>query len=177
MAHSKKTKLQHTLDRIYYTPKHSASYGGVGAVERVVKGRKDKKKVKHWLSTQDTYSLHKPVRYRFPRRRIVVGGIDHQWQADLVDLSRLGKDNKGIKFLLTCIDVLSKYAWVVPLKDKTGKSLVAAFDTIFKSGRQPLAVQTDKGSEFVNRTFQTFLRDRDVHFFTSENEDIKCSIA
>jgi transposase InsO family protein len=176
MGRAKKTQDQ-TLSKVYYTPKHAASYGGVRAVERVVKGGKQKKKVKPWLDEQDTYTLHKPVRYRFPRRRVIVGGLDHQWQADLVDVARLSKDNKGIKFLLTCIDVLSKYAWVVPLKDKTGKSLVAAFETIFKTGRQPLALQTDKGTEFLNRPFQKFLKDHNVSFFTTENEDIKASIA
>jgi hypothetical protein len=56
-----------------------------------------------------------------------VYGIDHQWQADLVDLGKLASYSKGFEYLLTCIDVLSKYAWVVPLKDKTGKSLKEAF--------------------------------------------------
>ena len=133
--------------------------------------------VQKWLSQQDTYTLHKPVRYKFQRRRVIVGGIDHQWQSDLVDVSRLSKHNLGIKFLLTCIDVFSKYAWVIPLKDKTGKSLVVAFEQIFRTGRQPLALHTDKGSEYINRVFQTFLGDHKVTFFTTENEDIKASIA
>ncbi len=172
----KHTHLEQTLKKIYYTPKHAASYCGVGAVQREV-GRKHKNQVAHWLSLQDTYTLHKPVRYHFPRRKVIVGGIDHQWQADLVDVSRLSKYNKGFKFLLTCIDVLSKYAWVVPLKDKTGQSLVAAFKLILKTGRQPFALQTDKGTEFTNRVVQKFLREHHVSFFTTENEDIKASIA
>ena len=102
-------------------------------------------------------------------------GIDHQWQADLVDLGRLSKFNKGVKFLLTCIDVLSKYAWVVPLQNKTGQSLVTAFLKIFETGRRPLALQTDKGTEFKNKVFQKFLRDHGITFFTTEN-DIKASI-
>ena len=81
--------------------------------------------VKEWLSHQDTYTLHKPVRRHFVRRRIVVGGLDHQFQADLIDVRNLKKANDGVVFL-TCIDVLSKYAWVVPLKDKTGTSMAEA---------------------------------------------------
>ena len=175
-AKKKHAQLDQTLKRVYYTPKHASSYGGVRAIERVVPS-KYKKQVQPWLRQQDTYTLHKPVRYRFPRRRIIVGGIDHQWQADLVDVSRLSKYNKGIKYLLTCIDVLSKYAWVVPLKNKTGQSLVVAFKVIFKTGRKCLALQTDKGGEFINRIFQKFLRDHEVTFFTTENEDIKASLA
>ena len=175
-AKKKQPTLDQTLKNVYYTPKHASSYGGINAIKRVVP-KKYKKQVQPWLSQQDTYTLHKPVRYKFRRRRIIVGGIDHQWQADLVDVSRLSKFNKGIKFLLTCIDVLSKYAWVVPLKNKTGQSLVDAFRRIFKSGRRPLTLQTDKGTEFTNRVFQKFLRENHVGFFTSENEDIKASIA
>ena len=95
-------------------------------------------------------------------------------QADLIDVSRLSRYNRGFKFLLTCIDVFSKQAWVVPLKDKTGTTLVNAFESI----RSPLpqTLQTDKGSEFTNRKFQQWLKEHQVHFFTTENEDIKASI-
>ena len=107
---------------------------------------------------------------------MVVYGIDHQWQADLVDLGKLASYNKGFKYLLTCIDVLSRYAWIVPLKNKTGKTLKEAFQVIFKSGRQPIRLQTDKGTEFTNRVFQKFLKENDVHFFTTYNEETKASI-
>ncbi len=104
-----------------------------------------------------------------------MGGIDDQWQADLVDVTRLKKENRGMRFLLTCIDVFSKYAWVVPLKDKTGKSLVAAFKRITKE-RQPRLLQTDKGTEFTNRTFQNYLKHQGITFFTTHNEETKASV-
>lgn len=176
-AKKKQSGLEQKLHRVYYTPKHAASYGGIGAIQRQV-GKREKKHVTQWLSLQDTYTLHKPARYRFPRRRVIVGGIDHQWQADLVDVSRLSKYNKGFKFLLTCIDVFSKYAWVVPLKNKSGQSLVEAFQQIFKTGRQPkIALQCDKGTEFHNRPFQKLLKDHNITLFSTENEDIKACIA
>ena len=78
--------------------------------------------------------------------------------------------------LLTCIDVLSKYAWVVPLKDKTGTSLAEAFKCIFAQGRKLLKLQTDKGTEFRNRIFQHFLKEEGVDFFVTHDEDIKASI-
>ena len=73
--------------------------------------------VKTWLQSKDTYTLHKPVQYNFPRNRVIVTGIDDQWQADLVDISSLARFNKGYKFLLTCIDLFSEFAWVVSLKN------------------------------------------------------------
>jgi hypothetical protein len=72
-----------------------------------------KKEVREWLQSQDTYTLHKPIRRRFPRRRVVVYGKDHQWQADLVDVSKISSYNKRFKYLLTCIDVLSRYSFPV----------------------------------------------------------------
>ena len=135
-----------------------------------------KKQDREWLQSQDTCTLHKPTRRRFPRRRVVVYGIDHQWQADLVHLAKLSSYNKGFKYLLTCIDVLSRYPWVVPLTDKTGKTLKDAFQVIFKSGRRPIRLQTDKGTEFINRVFQKFLKEHDMHFFTTYNEETKASI-
>jgi hypothetical protein len=133
------------MESIYYNLLAPASYGGLSKFKQ--KGYA-KKQVREWLLSQDTYTLHKPTRRRFPRRRVVVYGIDHQWQADLVDLAKLSSYNKGFKYLLTCIDVFSRYQWVVPLTDKTGKTLKDAFQVIFKSGQRPIRLQTDKGTEF-----------------------------
>ncbi|KAK7099679.1 hypothetical protein V1264_017897 [Littorina saxatilis] len=171
----KKKKVAEKLRRRYYESQLPGSLGGVEALRRTT--RQEQKQVEKWLTFQDTYTLHKPVRRKFTRRRIIVGGIDHQWQADLIDVRALRKDNDGFTYLLTCIDVLSKHAWVVPLKDKTGASLVTAFKSIFVRGRQPLRLQTDKGSEFKNKVFQDFLDKTKVHFFVTENDDIKASMA
>ena len=103
-----------------------------------------KKHVREWLQSQDTYTLHKPTRRRFPRRRVVVYWIDHQWQADLVDLAKLSSYNKGFKYLLTCINVLFRYPWVFPLTDKTGKTLKDVFQVIFKLGRRPMRLQRQR---------------------------------
>ena len=114
------------------------------------------RQVKAWLRSKDTYTLHKPVRYNFQRNRVIVTEIDDQWQADLVDISFLARFNKGYKFLLTCIDVFSKFAWVVPLKNKSGESLVNGFQLILNTGKTPEKLQTDKETEFLNRNFQSF---------------------
>ena len=78
--------------------------------------------VRDWLRKQQTYTLHKPIHNFFLRRKTVVAGIDTQWQADLADLSKLSKSNDKYRYLLCIIDVFSKCAWVVPIKDKTGKT-------------------------------------------------------
>ena len=130
------------LHRHYYDPKRVGSYGGVAALQRVVPTERN---VERWLSTQDAYTLHKPVRRHFKRRCVVVGCPNQQWQADLVDMSRLKAANDGTTFLLTVIDVFSKRALCVPLKSKSAASLVAAFGQLLNSNNRPTTLQTDKG--------------------------------
>ena len=165
-------KRERQLASTYYNVKGVGGFGGIRPLAKTSKVRTEQAKV--WLTSQDVYTLHKPVRYKFPRRKTIVGGPNQQWQADLIDVTRLSRHNQGIKFLLTCIDVFSKKAWVEPLKDKTATSLVDAFESIQHS--LPKKLQTDKGTEFLNRKFQQWLKAHKVYHFTTENEDIKASI-
>ena len=165
-------KRENKLSSSYYDVRGIGSYGGVSALSRKTKIKPEG--VKKWLESQDVYTLHKPVRYKFPQRKVIVAGPNQQWQADLVDVSRLSRHNQGNKFLLTCVDVFSKKAWVVSLKDKTGSSLLKAFQSI--DHPLPKTLQTDKGTEFTNRKFQKWLSEKGIQFFTSENDDIKASI-
>ena len=165
-------KRERQLASTYYDVKGVGSFGGNRPLAESSKVKT--KQAKAWLASQDVYTLHKPVRYKFPRRKTIVGGPNQQWQADLIDVSRLSRHNRGTKFLLTCIDVFSKKAWVEPLKDKTATSLMNAFESIQHS--LPKKLQTDKGTEFLNRKLQQWLKARKVHHFTTENEDIKASI-
>ena len=166
-------RVEESLKRVYFDPKRVGSYGGVNALRRVT--RAPVKAVKQWLSEQDAYTLHKPVRIRFKRRRVIVGGRNHQWQADLVDLSKLKKDNDGYVFLLTVIDVFSKRAWCVPLKNKSASSLVMALKGLLVN-IAPTTLQTDKGLEFLNRSVRRLLKEHGVHHFSTHNEETKASI-
>ena len=81
------------------------------------------------------------------------------------------KFNKGFRFLLCVIDVFSKYARVVPLKDKKGISIVNAFRKILKeSDRKPNKIWVDKGSEFYNNSFKKWLKDNDIEMYSIHNE-------
>ena len=75
--------------------------------------------------------------------------------ADLADIQLTSKFNKGFRFLLCVIDIFSKYAWVIPLKDKKGVSIVNAFQKILDmpKRRKPNKIWVDKGSEFYNSSF------------------------
>ena len=73
-------------------------------------------------------------------------------------MQSLSKYNKGIKYLLCAIDLFSKYAWVIPIKDKKGASIVNAFKKIISEGRKPNEIRVDQGSEFYNKSFTDFLK-------------------
>lgn len=90
-------------------------------------------------------------------------------------MSHLKEDNEGYRFLLTCIDVLSRYAWVKPLKTKSGKDVTDAFQSILDE-RLCQQLHTDEGKEFYNKTFQNLLQRNNIHHFSSGNKEIKCSI-
>ena len=104
--------MEKTLSSIYLDPSQPASFGGLDAVYRVVKekgkSKISRKQVQDWLSQQDVYTLHKPARRHYKRSRVIVPGIDAQFQADLVDVQNLKRFNKGYKYLLTCIDIFSE---------------------------------------------------------------------
>ena len=96
---------------------------------------------------------------------------DNIWGVDLADMQLLSKYNKGYKFLLCVIDIFSKYAWVIPLKDKKGISIVNAFQIILKeSNRKPNKIWVDKGSEFYNNSFKKWLQDNDIIMYSTNNE-------
>ena len=96
---------------------------------------------------------------------------DNIWGVDLADMQLLTKYNKGIRFLLCVIDIFSKYAWVVPLKDKKGISIVKAFQSILKqSNKKPNKIWVDKGSEFYNAYFIKLLRDNNIVMYSTHHE-------
>ena len=115
--------------------------------------------------------LHKPVKRNFPKRRVLTNGIDEIWAADLVEMGKFSKWNKGIKYLLMVIDVFSKFGWIEPLKDKRGESVAHAFEKIFKAGRHPRLLWTDRGSEFYNVNFKRLLNKHHITLYSTENEE------
>lgn len=165
------------LNPIYYSIGNPASFSSAKSLKYETKEKKiPRKAISNWLSEQETHSMHKPIRRNFQRRRVIVSGIDDQWQADLADLSTLRSRNKGNRYLLGCIDVFSKYAWVVPLKSKSAKDVLQGLKKILKDGRKPRKLQTDMGGEFTNSKMQAFLKSEGISFFFTQNQDIKASI-
>ena len=102
--------------------------------------------------------LHKPIIRKFKKGKAHSSFIDNIQGADLAQMQLLIKFNKEIPFLLCVVDIYSKYAWVIPLKDKKGITITNAFQKILdESGRKPNKIWVDKGNEFYNRSVKQWL--------------------
>ena len=113
--------------------------------------------------------LHKPIIRKFNRRKVYSSFKDNIWGVDLADMQSLRKYNKEIKYLLCAIDLFSKYAWVVPFKNKQSSTVINAFQKII-SKRNPSKIWVDQGSEFYNNAFKKFLKENNVEMYSTFNE-------
>ena len=105
------------------------------------------------------------------KRKVYSFSKDNVWGFGLADMQLISKYNKGIKYLLCVIDWFSRYAWVVPLKDKKGITIVAAFRKILNdSKRKPNKIWLDQGSEFYNSHFKTMLQQNNIEMYSTHNE-------
>ena len=115
--------------------------------------------------------LHKPTIRKLNKRKVHSPFIGNIWGTYLADMQFISKLNKGFRFLLCVIDVYSKYAWVIPLKDKKGITITNAFKKIVKeSNRKPNKIWVDKGSEFYNRSMKSWLEKNDTEMYSTHNE-------
>lgn len=152
------------LREIYYNTQNPASLSRPEVLARAA--GVSKKVAQHWLKSQPTYTLHKNARKRYPTRRYVVSDIDSQWQCDLADMQQLARYNTGYKYILTVIDILSRFAWARPLKSKQGVKVAHAFASIFDEGRIPKRIQSDQGKEFENRHVGKLMQENNVEMFS-----------
>lgn len=119
--------------------------------------------------------LHKPARRNYPRRKFEMRGIDDTWQSDLVELQPYSKENKGFRYLLTTIDIFSKYAWAIPIKTKKGEDVTSAMESILEEKRIPLNLHVDAGKEFYNRHFQALMKQHKINMYSTYS-NLKASI-
>jgi len=124
-----------------------------------------KKREKSKWTDQLAEELHKPATRKFLRRKVYVNGIDKIWAADLVDMQAFSKYNQGVKYLLTVVDIFSKYGRMIPLKNKIGTEVASALQKVFKE-RKPEKLWVDKGKEFYNKHVQQL-----VDLYSTENEE------
>ena len=146
------------LKKFYLAPKFPGSYSGAYKFYQEVKNIHPKvtlKKVNEFLKSQDAYTLHKRTRKPKFRRTLVFKPRD-LWQIDLLDMQKYSKENDGYRYICVIIDCFSRYVWVKPLKNKTGKATVKALALLLMNER-PKLIQADQGTEFFNRDVKRML--------------------
>ena len=171
--------MEKLLYDVYYSPSSPACYSGKEAVYQEAK-KKNKKitrgQVSTFMSKQRTYTLHKPIKRKFPRNKYVPVCYDTDWQADLCDMQKLRRYNSGNGYILTVIEVLSRYAWAEPISTKSPVHVAAAFTKIMEeSGRKPWRLATDQGKEFVTGAFKDLMYNKDITHFSPKSE-VKCGV-
>ena len=160
------------LRKLYYDVDSPIAYTSEANLWRQIKLDKKQDKItrdllKNWLNEQYTYTLHKAYRKPTTYRKTMVKTINNQWQADLVEMREFSKSNDGYNYMLTVIDCFSRYAWVEPLKTKTGLETAEAFNKIFKTGHIPQKIHFDKGKEFYNKNVKELFESDKIEFFST----------
>ena len=141
----------------------------------------DKKSSGSGVATEPNYQLanelHRQIIRKFKRRKVYSSFRDNIWGVDLADMQSLSKYNKGIKYLLCAIDLFSRYAWVVPLKDKRGIIILNAFQKLISKGGEaepepeeqlkPNKIWVHQGCELYSNLFKTFFKTNNIQMYST----------
>ena len=165
------SNLEKYLERIYFDPSHPSSYESpkrlYDSVKKEGKYRLSHSQIKRWLQKQNSYSINKTAKRNFQRSRVIVSGIDDQFDADLASFVLYSDDHDGYKYLLVVIDIFSRHAWIEPIKDKTANEIVKAFNKIISEGRIPHRLRTDGATDFTSKKFQDYVKSKKIIHFTT----------
>ena len=158
------------LDRLYKDINSSTCFTSLEPLLREAK-RVDKSitrdAVKKYLSTQNTYTLHRRAVRKYKRMRTLAAGLHTEWQADLSIFDRLSSQNKGFKYLLVCIDTLSRMIFVEPVKSKHSEKMIDAFKRLFSRIKiVPWKLLTDQGLEFTAKEVKKYFKSIDMEHFS-----------
>ena len=173
----KDIKLEQGLRDIYYNPKT-----GYQSSERLYKKALEdglnvnRKLVKEWLKSQDTYTRYKPVVRKHKFRKTYVDSLGDQIQIDLVDMGKYKNQNKGYYWILTAVEILSRYALAVPVYRKDTNNMTKAVGSLLKQfkdrfdGRYPKVAQFDDGKEFYNVGVKTLSDKHEIGYFCIKSD-------
>jgi len=168
------------LNEVYYDLKSPASYAGILKILEEAKKKNPKIKiddVEKFLTKEKTYTLHKPIRKRFKRLKTVPSGFHTDWQCDLCIFDQVNKHNDGYKYLLVCIDVLSRMLFVAPAKSKRSEDMIEAFEKIFEKAKLlPNKIYSDSGLEFQANKMLKYFKDKDILKYVMYSPNIHAGV-
>jgi transposase InsO family protein len=171
------------LKRLYESPKSASCFTGPQALLKAARKQDPNvtpAEVKHFLSGQYTYTLHRHTNRRFGRLKFRPAGLNTDYQADLAQLDRLAKNNSGYRYILVLVEVLSRRLAAAPLKTKSADDVKKALDGLFEDLPAPAwKIITDQGREFKNAKVKKLLEGKYKTRWTStfSNPRVKAAVA
>jgi hypothetical protein len=162
----------------YFRPSFPGSFTSLSKFKQVLKEKEglDTRDLKNWLISQPTYSLYKVRPRKIPWHPVIAFSKGAVWEGDLMQLSDSDSQaNDGIRFLAVFIDILSRFCWVLPLKDKSQESIITACTKLFLS-QAPAHLRTDRGSEFTSKAFRELCKKIGIFLYHS-NDSVKASVS
>lgn len=159
--------VKQKFSKVYYDPSQPEGFAGAAPLKKRFKSSKAVT-VKKWLAKQPAYSLHKPMKRRFPTRKYKTSGLNDLWQMDLMEMIPYSRINGGYKYILTCIDVYSRFARAEPVKSKTGNSVAEAVKKMLADEKDhpPTNIQTDLGKEFYNKHVKSIFAKYNINHYS-----------
>ena len=152
----------------YTNPRLSGSFAGINSFIKNRKIKASRKAVERVLLSIPSYYHHRFVKNKFQRRRVFVPFVNYSIQIDLADVSRYSSSNRGVKFLLVALDSFSRFLRVIPIKNKSNKTVLWALKRIINSvGKRLRYVTSDEGKEFVGKSVQDYLKSKNIIWFSS----------
>lgn len=158
--------------KLYYSPDQPSGFASARALKTASK--QNTTRVRDFLSRQEPYTLHFPLRRKFKRNRVFVTAPDEEWGIDLSDMHSIAAENDGFSFILVVLDAFSKFCFTVPLKNKKSSTVLEGFSYILsQTTRRPLKIIADKGGEWSK--LKNFVESQGIQFIYTQNPDIKVS--
>ena len=160
------------LIKIYHDTRNPASYSRIEKLYNYVKSQGKKKisnkQIRVWLSKQEPYTAHRPVRRYFRRPRVLAFSKNYQWDSDTANMTSYQKQNDNYSYFTVFIDIFTRYLFTYPLKTLTGVEIVEVMQKVMeKQETKPKILRTDQGSEYKNKQVEKFLSQEKIkHVFT-----------
>ena len=177
----KMTDWKEYLSSLYFNPKLPSSYLGPEKLYQFVKSQGrfkiGRRRIRQWLQDQESYSLTRGARRKYTRSRVVVAGLDSQWDEDLMHMVDLAKQNDGVQYVLVCVDIFSRYAYCQPTKSKRGEDVLQVLKLILSGTRKAKTIRSDLGQEFRNKQVNAYLKSQNIHHFYALNTETKANYA
>lgn len=173
-------QLYAKLESLYLNPNLPSGFSSAAALYKAARSIQGvtRSVVRRFLHEQPTYVRLSARRRRFPRRPFVSFSLHSFWQADLLEVGNLSRQNSNVKFILIVVEQLGGFVWLRPLKSKSGSDVSEAMESIFdSSGLHPRFLLTDRGREFYCKEMFSMLGRHHVILISTQNYDIKASLA